>query len=347
MSTPRRDIRARDTVQWLRDNGRSNPDIERLTGLGHSFVHRWTHRQSPRERGPRGPQPLIDMPGCLQLKNAIVKKRFKSCANSRGLVVNPRTGKFACKDTLQKALKKVGCFSGKMKRTLKELKPHQKLARLQWCQKMLRNPKRLRDWIFSDEKWWCCGTVQGNERMWLEVDDPNPPERFVPKEAHPPKVHVWGAVGWDGLSGLHVFPCNVNQETYRECLELAFLPALGAKGWIEIDKRRQYTFMQDGASSHHAKSVRRFLEERLPTNVRGQKRGEWPPYSADLNPIELLWAILGNRVTRDLPQNREELIKVVVDEWWHLTPETIKKLYDDLKVRCEKCVAAKGGRFEH
>ena len=36
----------------------------------------------------------------------------------------------------------------------------------------------------------------------MEEDDPEPPELFVGKVAHPPKIIVWGAISYEGRTGL-------------------------------------------------------------------------------------------------------------------------------------------------
>ena len=96
------------------------------------------------------------------------------------------------------------------------LTAQQKVNRLAWCKKQLKSKATFRDWIFSDEKWWCVGGVQGNERIWVLEDDPFPDELFVPTAAHPLKIriHIWAAmsISYDGRSSLHIHDGKINVE---------------------------------------------------------------------------------------------------------------------------------------
>ena len=70
-----------------------------------------------------------------------------------------------------------------------------------------KNERRTdwRTWIWTDEKWFCCGGVQGNERMWVSCEDRHPNERYVPKLQAPTKVMVWGAVSYITVVAAFIF----------------------------------------------------------------------------------------------------------------------------------------------
>ena len=70
------------------------------------------------------------------------------------------------------------------------------------------------DWDFSDEKLFEVGGVKGNEKIWVDQDNPHPEERYVGKVAHPIKVMVWGAISYNGRSGLHFHDENVDSSVY-------------------------------------------------------------------------------------------------------------------------------------
>ena len=59
--------------------------------------------------------------------------------------------------------------------------------------------------------------------------------------------------------------------------------------------------MQDKAPCHKAKTVLSFLEE------EGIAVMKWPPQSPDMNPIENIWKIIGEKAQNRNPQNIDDL----------------------------------------
>jgi transposase len=203
MTTPKTGLTARAVVQWFRDSGCSNPEIEKRTHLSHSFVHRWSNRKDARTGPGRGRTPVIGEQLGAKLANVVRKKRFKSANKLRAKVVNPKTCKMVCCATVCAALKKQGLTSVKVLRCQK-LGGLDKERRLAWCKKM-RGTKVgwERQWMFTDEKWFNVGGIQGHETMWVDANDLHPDERYVGKRAHPTKIHVWAGITWDGRMSLH------------------------------------------------------------------------------------------------------------------------------------------------
>ena len=109
--------------------------------------------------------------------------------------------------------------------------------------------------------------------MWVLREDPNPDELFVPTVAHPVKIHIWGAISYDGRSTLHIHDGKINSEVYCECIKEAFIPALYEKDYLALKKGIEYEFMQDGASCHTAKSTYDWLDANLPSKVVHRKKG--------------------------------------------------------------------------
>ena len=129
------------------------------------------------------------------------------------------------------------------------------------------------------------------------------------------------------------------------CLKDAFIPCLYEEDYLALKKTKNYVFMQDGASCHTSNSTYKWLEKELPKRLKHHKKGVWPASSPDLNPIERLWAILQDRVIQERAYTYDKLLAVVMKVWWDLEQSTIRKLYDSMRARCEKCVTAEGGRF--
>jgi transposase len=98
--------------------------------------------------------------------------------------------------------------------------------------------------------------------------------------------------------------------------------------------------MQDGAPAHSAADTLAELAE------RGIRVLKWPPYSPDLNPIEMVWNWM-----KDYIQERYEdsltkypALRQAVQEAWDAVPiEYLTELLQSMPARCRAVVEAEGG----
>lgn len=121
-------------------------------------------------------------------------------------------------------------------------------TRVKWCQ----NEQQLeRDWhgvVFSDESWFEIGT--GRRFCWRHYYDSGENVTCA-KRAHPPKLMIWGAIGYNYKSNLVFLDKNITGEVYfDDVICSGFLDTAD-----ECFGFNQWVFQQDNARPHIRKDI--------------------------------------------------------------------------------------------
>lgn len=143
-------------------------------------------------------------------------------------------------------------------------------------------------------------------------------------------VMVWGIISAAGTGPLARLHGRINGEVYKEVIRQHALPCLRSSGV------QRPIFMQDNAPCHTCKKVKAFFTEEQLTVM------DWPAQSPDLNPIENVWKIIGERAQRKNPKNQDELWKFLEFEWNAITPSFCMKLITSCSKRCQAVIDNKG-----
>ena len=133
---------------------------------------------------------------------------------------------------------------------------------------------------------------------------------------------------------------SINKERYCERI----VPLI--HGWLRLFPDLQ--FMQDSAPGHRAGYTLNELQE------RGIVPIYWPPFSPDLNPIELIWNQMKDYIEihyPDLPGGRQrtydQLRGIVQEAWESVTPNDLANVVATMKDRCQAVIEARGGHTKY
>ena len=96
-------------------------------------------------------------------------------------------------------------------------------------------------------------------------------------------------------------------------------------------------------STHRARVVAQWFDEHDADVIHMS----WPSQSADMNPVEHLWDILGRSLRQRLPppSNRWESIDFLVEEWCRIPPAEFQTLVDSMPRCIQTVLAARGVKF--
>uniref|UniRef100_A0AAZ3QP27 Tc1-like transposase DDE domain-containing protein n=1 Tax=Oncorhynchus tshawytscha TaxID=74940 RepID=A0AAZ3QP27_ONCTS len=145
-------------------------------------------------------------------------------------------------------------------------------------------------------------------------------------------IMVWGGVSQYHRTEVIVIAGNFNAVHYRENIILPHVVPF-------LQAHPDMTLQHDNATSHTARSVRDFLQDRNISVL------PWPAKSLDLNPIEHVWELLDQRVrARAIPPgNIWELTGALVEEWGNISQQEQANLVQSMRRRCTAILNAAGG----
>jgi hypothetical protein len=202
--------------------------------------------------------------------------------------------------------------------------------RVWWCNWQLQIQSDWRNVVFTDESWFGLGTQK--RWIWPRHEDYGPDVCYS-RKAHPKKIMIWGAIGFNFKSPLHFAGGTVTGEYYYDKIIMGgFLDEANRTFW-HTDRIVQ----QDNAPPHVRADIIEAIENTAINIIT-----LWPAYSPDLDRTERGWAIMKNRVDQYEPETLGELQKEVQRVWDDPTPGLINSLVAEMPRRLAQMIANNG-----
>jgi transposase len=163
--------------------------------------------------------------------------------------------------------------------------------------------------------------------VWIE-DGAEIPTRELTQNNF--SLMVWGAIWYQGRSTLSITTGSINSKRYCEILGEHLLPSY---------PNQRFKFIQDNAAAHTAKNTITWLHEHGVTLCP-----DYPPYSPDCNPIELIWHQMSQIVNSQSPTTTTQLENAIQHAWTEISQSTIQKTIVRLPTVLQTIIEREGER---
>ena len=318
---------ARNTLQWLWNEG--HKDIKYLmkaTGMSRATVFRNISKIKSGKDVNRKPGTGVSLKLKGNDKRRVTqlarRNPLKSCTNI-AVMSNESGSPEVSPTTIWRSLKSSGYHKWTPK-IIPKMTPKHMENRVKWCQN-----NKNRDWtkvIFTDESYF--QLYRHKVKMWGRKR----PEKQSPK--HGPAIMVWRAISSRGTSTLSMTKGSITADKYQEILNENMKS-------IEVFYPEGFTFQQDNAAAHTARSTKNWFSN------RGYDVIEWPACSPDLNPIENCWRIMKDALEREIERSHENWIAKIQKIWDEVVPKHLESLINSMPRRLEQCIAANGKKINY
>jgi transposase len=318
-------------IIYKKDFKMSDYEIAKKMGISHHTVSdvyaRYEETGDVKERPGRGRKRKLSSSDTKKIKK--MAKKGKCAPQIRReckIDASPRT--------VQRELRKLGFFYGKIKK-IERLSVKHKELRVEYAQDY--EGYEWKKVFFSDEKTFELGVSAGYG--WQTPEN----RLTVEYVKHAPKLQVWAAIGSYVKSDLVFFSGNMDGELYRDILEKN-LKEKKLTYAADCPKRfvKKWFFLQDGAKPHTAKKTMTIL-----STLVGNRLVPHPAKSPDLNPIEDMWSYLDRKVKDAKITSIYQLKRFLKKEWRALPWSEIRKSVDSMDRRLHQCVESGGNRLPY
>ena len=268
-------------------------------------IDRLIHRQSERNRKLTA----VDISGIL--------------SEHYGIHLTPRTVRYK--------LAKFG-LQGRVARKKPYISETNRRKRLQWAKEHVDWSEA--DWekvLWTDESKFMKNGSEGRIYVRRRKD-----EEFHPKctqgtvKGSGGSVMVWGAMSANGPGALAQVHGIMDRFAYVDILKT------NLENYADENMPLNWCYQQDNDPKHTSNHAKKYFREKK-INVL-----DWPPQSADLNPIENCWNYIGNEIRKLQIGDLKQLYPKIEKLWRNLPVSYCRKLVSSMPKRCRAVIKNNG-----
>uniref|UniRef100_A0A8C7PBG7 Tc1-like transposase DDE domain-containing protein n=1 Tax=Oncorhynchus mykiss TaxID=8022 RepID=A0A8C7PBG7_ONCMY len=338
---PRVPSHLRERALGMLQGGMRTADVARAINCNVRNVRRL--RQRYRETGqtadrPRSGRPRVTTPAeDRYIRTSHQQDRYRMATTTARVIPGTHNPSISAQ-TVRNRLREAGLKACRPVVRQVLTRRHRQQRRL-WAQTHRRWTRQ--DWqkvLFTDESRFCLTRGDGGIPIYHQRIEPYAEACTLERDRFEGggSVMVWGGVSQHHRTELVVIAGNLNAVRYREDILLPHVVPF-------LQAHPDMTLQHDNATSHTARSVRDFLEDRNVSVL------PWPEKSPDLNPIEHVWDLLDRRVRARAipPRNVQELAGALVEEWGNISQQELANLVQSMRRGCTAVLNAAGGHTRY
>ena len=224
-------------------------------------------------------------------------------------------------------------YRGRTARRKPYISKKNRIVRLNFTKSFVNQPEEFwNNVIFADESkfnlFGCDGKIIVYRKPNTELDE----RHTVATVKHGGGgIMVWGCMAANGVGKIepihqimdHIGYINILKRNLRSSTT-----TLGLDG--------NFHFWQDNDPKHSAQNTKLWLLYNCPKVIKT------PAQSPDLNPIENLWSHLERKIRQREFSNKNQMQKILLEEWNKIDPALTKKLVKSMPKRLKEVIRRKG-----
>jgi len=325
----------RNQIVFLRKRGESYREIGKTLKLSFSTVRhvikKYEETNSTKNRRRSGRPKALTVREQRNIIKEAIKNPFVS-AQSLSADIATSSGKTVSAQTVRNVLHSAKIY-GRAARKKPFINDKNRQKRLGFAKAYINKPMEFwKNVIFSDESKYNIFGSDGKKFVWRRPNTELEKQNIQPTVKHGGgHVMVWGCMSYNGVGNLAFIEGIMNAQMYIDVLRDNLQQSA-----IKLGIQETFQFQQDNDPKHTAKKTREWLLQNVP------KQLFTPPQSPDVNPIENLWHILDLQIRKRKISNKNDLKKVLLEEWSKISPETTQKLVESMPNRLQAIINAKG-----